>query len=59
MLPSEIDHWRDMLDFSEQPTVREFVATTTAAGDACMYRVYYHVQNSNYNITEQIDKNSG
>jgi len=61
MLPHEVDHWRGMLTLSENTTVAEFVGASVAAGDACLYRLYTHLQtySGNYSVWEQIDKQYG
>ena len=37
----------------------EFAMEVATAGDAVMYRVYYHVEPYGFHLSEQIDRNTG
>lgn len=56
---NEADPWRKLLNLSENPTASEFALKSKRAGDAILYRIWYHVKPEGGRIDEQIDKNSG
>lgn len=59
LLESEIGHWRKLLNLSDRPTSQEFALASLSAGDSILYRLHYHVQDAQYVVTEQMDKNTG
>jgi len=55
----EVDHWRDILKLSENPTALEFAKAAKSAGDAVMYRMWTHVKSDPYDLSEQMSRETG